>query len=112
MTSQSGRLALNTSKVLKASTFEQMRARTKLNDGTTHPYGFGWELAEVNGHKVVHHGGTLAGFRAQFARYIDDGLTVIVLTNSATARPNDIARGIAAQYVTGLATAATKSIAG
>ena len=100
--------ALHTHKVLKASTFEQMRARTKLNDGSTHPYGLGWELAVVNGHKVVQHGGTLSGFRAQFARFVDDGLTVIVLTNGATARPNEIARGIAAQYVTGLATAATK----
>ena len=100
--------ALGTNKVLKASTFEQMRARTKLKDGTTHPYGLGWELAEMNGHKIVQHGGTLAGFRAQFARFVDDGLTVIVLTNSATARPKGIARGIAAHYITGLASAATK----
>jgi CubicO group peptidase (beta-lactamase class C family) len=100
--------ALYTNKILKASSFEQMRARTKLNDGTTHPYGFGWELAEMNGHKIVHHGGTLSGFRAQFARFVDDGLTVIVLTNGATANPNAIARGIAAHYITGLSSSATK----
>ncbi len=100
--------ALYSNKVLKSSTFEQMRARTKLKDGTTHPYGLGWELAEMNGHKIVQHGGTLAGFRAQFARFVDDGLTVIVLTNSATANPNGIARGIAAHYITGLSSAAAK----
>ncbi|MCI0339135.1 MAG: beta-lactamase family protein [Acidobacteria bacterium] len=91
--------ALYTDKILKQSLREQMWTPVKLNNGTTHPYGLGWELSTASGHKLVHHGGTLSGFRSQFARFIDDGLTVIVLTNTGNARPDSIARGVAALYI-------------
>jgi D-alanyl-D-alanine carboxypeptidase len=35
----------------------------------------------VNGRKRISHGGSLNGFKSYFARFIDDGVTVIVLTN-------------------------------
>jgi hypothetical protein len=73
-----------------------------LNNGATHTYGFGWELSTVAGHRHVHHGGSLPGFRAQFSRFVDDKLTVIVLTNGENANPNLIAIGIAAFYIPGL----------
>lgn len=94
--------ALYTDKILKPSTLSQMWAPVKLNSGTTHPYGFGWELSSVAGHKLVHHGGSLPGFRAQIARFVDDKLTVVVLTNGDNANPNSIALGIAALYIPGL----------
>jgi CubicO group peptidase (beta-lactamase class C family) len=94
--------ALYTDKILKQSTLSQVWMPVKLNSGTTHPYGFGWELSTVGGHKLVHHGGSLPGFRAQISRFVDDKLTVIVLTNADGANPNLIALGIAAQYIPGL----------
>jgi hypothetical protein len=33
----------------------------KLNSGDTYPYGFGWRVTTVNGHRLVMHGGSLAG---------------------------------------------------
>ena len=94
--------ALYTDRILKPSTLSQMWAPVKLNNGTTHPYGFGWELSSVGGHKRVHHGGSLPGFRAQFSRFVDDKLSVVVLTNGDNADPNLIALGIAALYIPGL----------
>lgn len=94
--------ALYTDKILKPSTLSQMWAPVKLNNGATHPYGFGWELSSVAGHKMVHHGGSLPGFRAQLMRFVDDKLTVVVLTNGDNADPNLIALGIAALYIPGL----------
>lgn len=94
--------ALYGDKVLSAAMREQMWSPVKLNSGATHPYGFGWELSSVAGHKLVHHGGSLPGFRAQISRFVDDKLTVIVLTNADGANPNLIALGIAAQYIPGL----------
>jgi D-alanyl-D-alanine carboxypeptidase len=99
--------ALYTDKILKSSVRDQMWSPVKLNSGATHPYGFGWELSKVAGHRLVHHGGSLPGFRAQIARFVDDKLTVIVLTNGESANPNLIALGIAAQYIPELIPART-----
>jgi CubicO group peptidase (beta-lactamase class C family) len=94
--------ALYADKVFKPSVREQMWTAVKLNNGATHPYGFGWELSRVAGHRLVHHGGSLPGFRAQIMRFVDDKLTVVVLTNGDNANPNLIALGIAAFYIPGL----------
>jgi CubicO group peptidase (beta-lactamase class C family) len=94
--------ALYTDRMLKQSVRDQMWAPVKLNNGTSHPYGFGWELTTVGGHKLVHHGGTLPGFRAEIARFVDDKLTVIVLTNGNNAEPNAMALGVADLYIPGL----------
>lgn len=85
--------------MLKQSTREQMWTPVKLNSGTTYPYGFGWTLDPVRGHKVVAHNGSLPGFRASFTRFVDDKLTVIVLTNSDNANPGAIANEVASVYL-------------
>lgn len=74
----------------------------RLNNGTSASYGLGWVLDEVKGHKRVHHGGSLPGFRSEFARFTDDKLSVVVLTNSDNANPNSIALGVASIYISGL----------
>jgi len=94
--------ALYTDKFLKQPALDQMWTSVKLNNGTSHPYGFGWELDTVSGHRLVHHGGSLPGFRAELARFVDDKLTVIVLTNGNNAEPDETALGIAAFYIPGL----------
>ena len=78
----------------------------KLDDKANYFYGFGWQVGQLNGHKLVSHGGTLTGFRAFFLWFLDDKLSVIVLTNEASADPETIARGIAAHYLLDLAPAA------
>lgn len=94
--------ALYADRILKRPTREEMWTPVKLNDGTAYPYGLGWELRQVNGHREVHHGGTLSGFRAELTRFVDDQLTVIVLTNCGSAKPAEIARGVAAHYLPAL----------
>ena len=94
--------ALQNGKLLTQSTLDQMWTPVKLNNGKTHPYGFGWELEPVGGHKQVNHGGSLPGFRAQSARFVDDKLTVVVLTNGDNANAASIAIGVANFYIPGL----------
>ena len=91
--------ALYTERPLSAKIRKQMWTPVTLNSGATHPYGFGWEVISRNGHTVVHHGGSLSGFRAEYARYTDDRLSIIVLTNGANATPNSIAKAIADIYL-------------
>jgi CubicO group peptidase (beta-lactamase class C family) len=99
--------ALYTDKFLTASTREQMWTPVRLNSGSTHPYGFGWQLDPLGNHRQAHHGGSLPGFRSQFSRFLDDKLSIIVLTNCGSAAPQTIARGIAAIYLPDLPAPAT-----
>lgn len=100
--------ALYTEKLLKKSSFDQIWAPVKLNDGKTRPYGFGWAFEDVRGHKLIEHGGAWQGFTSHIARYIDDKLTIIVMTNRAGANPGLIAHGIAGLYNPDLAPAERK----
>jgi hypothetical protein len=94
--------ALASGTLLRHETLRKAWTPVRLRDGATHPYGFGWTIGGERGHRVIEHGGSLAGFRTQISRFVDDRLTVIVLTNGSTARPKDLARGVAAQYVAAL----------
>ena len=70
----------------------------KLNDGSTYPYGFGWDVSEIRGHRVIEHSGTWQGFRGFIARYVDDHFTVVVLMNHVDAERIYIAHKIAGIY--------------
>ncbi len=90
---------LYTDNILSDSTRRQMWTPVTLNNGTTYPYGFGWELGSVKGHKEVHHGGGIPGFLSEFARFVDDRLTIVVLINLDDADVKSIAREIATFYL-------------
>ena len=91
--------ALDTGQVLTESTRRQMWTPVALNDGTAHPYGFGWFVGSLHGRRVVHHSGGMPGFRAAFARFVDDGLTIIVLMNLDDVDKDAIVNGVAAIYL-------------
>ena len=91
--------ALYTEKLVKKSSLEQMWTPVTLTDGKTYPYGFGWDVTSVNGHRLIEHEGGWQGFATQISRYVDDKLTVIVLTNLDSAEPDKIAHNVAAIYI-------------
>ena len=90
--------ALYSEKLLKRASLDLMWTPVKLNDGKSAKYGFGWQINEYHGHRLIQHGGAWQGFTAQISRYVDDKLTVIVMTNLERARPGKVERGIAALY--------------
>lgn len=73
--------ALNTEKLIKASTLNQAFSQATLNDGSTIKYGYGWMVNQWRGLKEVGHGGDITGFNSYIARYPDEQFTVIVLSN-------------------------------
>ena len=91
--------ALHTDQILKQSDRKQMWTQVTLNGGKKHPYGFGWDLDDVGGVSTINHGGTLTGFRAQFTRFPEQGLTIIVLTNLASANVDRITTGVAGLFI-------------
>jgi CubicO group peptidase (beta-lactamase class C family) len=96
--------ALYTEKLLKKSSFDQMWTPVKLNSGKTSPYGFGWRVAEVNAHHLLEHGGAWQGFTMHISRYVDDRLTIIVMTNldAGHSDPGKIAHGVVSLYLPAL----------
>ena len=74
-------------------------------DGTTSDYGFGWAISTDEGQRLVSHGGGLPGFSTYIARFIDAGITVILLTNSHGITSGAIAKRIADFYLPARATA-------
>jgi CubicO group peptidase (beta-lactamase class C family) len=102
--------ALYTEKLLKKSSLDLMYTPVKLNSGKTHNYGFGWAFSDVNGRRLIEHGGAWQGFTTHIARYVDDRLTVIVLTNRAGANPGRIAHEVAGLYSPALRPSERKEI--
>lgn len=92
--------ALYTEKMPPKSRLEQMWTVATLRDGKPNSgnYGYGCFIGLKKGHRVVEHEGEWQGFETQISRYVDDGLTVVVLTNLAEAKPEQIADGVAAIY--------------
>lgn len=87
--------ALRERKFLKPASFEAWWTPVRLASGTSYPYGFGWGIVEQRGERLIEHGGSWQGFRTAIARYVDQGLTVIVLANLAQAEPEAMAHEIA-----------------
>ncbi len=73
--------ALNGRNFLKPESRAEWWKQFVFNNGKPSPYGFGWRISDIRGHKLIGHTGQTAGFGAANFRYVDDGVTVIVLTN-------------------------------
>jgi CubicO group peptidase (beta-lactamase class C family) len=58
-------------------------------------YGYGWWIADFNGHHEISHPGLIDGFATVIAHYPDDHLTVIVLSNMSGADAPSISNYIA-----------------
>jgi CubicO group peptidase (beta-lactamase class C family) len=95
--------ALYTEKLIKRSSLEQMWTPVRLNDGKTYGYGFGWFLSTANGHRLIEHDGAWQGFTMNISRYVDEKLTVIVMTNldSDHSEPDKVAHGVAERELAG-----------
>lgn len=103
--------ALRSGKILSKRLQDTIFTPAKLNDGSSTGYGFGWFIGEHNGHRLISHGGAWQGFLSSMNRFVDDQLTVIVLTNSTNSRPGKLSEMVAGHYIPALASVPAKPIA-
>lgn len=75
--------ALHGGAVLSPAALEEVWTPATLNDGESTGYGFGWEIQSRDGRRVVRHGGSWVGFRTHIARWPEDRITIVVLSNRA-----------------------------
>ena len=91
--------ALRSKTFLKPASRDAMWTPLTLNSGARQPYGFGWAVTTRGGHRVLEHGGAWQGFVAHISRYIDDGLTVIMLVNRSGVAVPALSTGVAALFL-------------
>ena len=89
--------ALNTEKLVKASTLRDAFTPVKLTGhtdepGSTYPYGFGWFIED--GGNVLAHTGSWVGFLNVLVRYVAKKQTLIVLSNGNSGLARRVARDI------------------
>ena len=73
--------ALRERKLMGEASYAAWWSPVVLTDGHPYPYGFGWEISDQRGRRVIEHGGSWQGFRAYIGRYVDDDITIAVLAN-------------------------------
>lgn len=87
--------------ILKKDNWEKLWQpfiKTSIEAGSKEYYGFGWMIDEYKGHKLIAHGGANIGFRSVFTHFVNDGLSIIILTNTDEANPRAIANALADYY--------------
>jgi CubicO group peptidase (beta-lactamase class C family) len=73
----------------------RMRTPVRLNDGREMGYGLGWGLSRYRGRAVTHHAGGVPGYSSFVGRLLEDGVTIIVLSNIGLFDAAGLAREVA-----------------
>lgn len=81
--------ALYTDRLLPAA------ARNKMFTPGLNDYAYGWAVEKQGTHARIGHGGGIEGFNTFIARYPDDKVTVIVLSNHSGPTPGRLAAELA-----------------
>lgn len=84
--------ALDADSLISRASSEQMI------DAARNNYGFGWEIRTWHNRRMIGHAGSGPGFSNMVARFPDDDLTIIVLSNSDEASGGGTARALAGIY--------------
>jgi CubicO group peptidase (beta-lactamase class C family) len=95
--------ALSSGTILAPERLAMLWAPVTLNDGTRggiagtqFGYGCGWMVVDRPGHRWVGHEG---GAATVYGRFVEDQLSIIVLSNCRGAKPIRLLEGVAAHYL-------------
>ena len=72
-----------------------------LTNGDTLSYAFGLTLGEADGRRTVGHGGSFMGFRADYVRYPEDGISAAALCNLGSINPGQLTRRLVRETLDG-----------
>ncbi|MBM3518672.1 MAG: beta-lactamase family protein [Alphaproteobacteria bacterium] len=79
--------------------FAAMATPAPYNNGMPAMYGMGLVRRDYRGVIGVGHGGLLPGFRTDFTRYPEHGLTTVIITNADSLDPHETSRRVADIYL-------------
>ncbi len=74
--------AIREHRLLEAPAIDRTFTEYARNASGTVGYGYGWMIrTTIRGTKLVHHGGNYGGFNCDYRRYVDEGVTILCLSN-------------------------------
>jgi D-alanyl-D-alanine carboxypeptidase len=86
--------ALENGVILPQNEIKQMMQPLKLNNGSVSDYGLGFELMNSSDMKLAGNNGAGLGYNTTNLQFLNDGLTIIVLTNTTNSNSTMIAKNI------------------
>jgi len=93
--------ALHHGKILSDKMYKELISPAVLNDGTITHYAKGITVTNLNGRKMIEHGGGIPGFLSESRYYPTENLTIVVLVNTTgPVAPGEIADNID-NYISG-----------
>jgi CubicO group peptidase (beta-lactamase class C family) len=90
-----------TGEVGGAGFLELMLTPGVLTSGETLSYAFGLALGEADGRRTVGHGGSFMGFRADYVRYPEEGISAAALCNLGSIDPGPLTRRLIRETLDG-----------
>jgi CubicO group peptidase (beta-lactamase class C family) len=91
--------ALHIGAILSPASREAMWTPVQLVSGASYPYGFGWSIATSPDGRLAEHQDEWQGFSTHFIRYLDRGLSIMVLSNLSGAPVSELSRLLAALHL-------------
>jgi hypothetical protein len=86
--------ALLQGNVVTLASLREMWTMTALSDGTKVPYGYGWTIESLYGHREIDDNGGLPGYNGRNAAFPNDKFDVVVLGNSKEFNAGPVVRRI------------------
>ena len=93
-------MALKSPGFLKAESLQKVFGKSKLNDGTPLPYGYGWHLREYDGVPSFEHGGSIFGYKSMAVYLPLNDIYVVGLSNCDCNSPTKLITDIAELFRT------------
>ena len=90
--------ALLQGKVVNLADLREMWTPITLKDGTRIPYGYGWTIESLYGHREIDDNGDLPGYSGRNAIFPNDKFDVIVLANTQAFDAGPVVNRIFAQF--------------
>ncbi len=75
--------AIFSGKLVKKEWLDKAFKPYQLKNGESAGYGYGWFIADFEGHRSIEHGGGINGFTSYEMTFPEDGVFLAILTNSA-----------------------------
>ena len=91
--------ALYSESLLKKPLLDSAFSKASLNSGEKINYGFGWEIADADGMKILQHTGSTAGFANKIVRIPGKNTSLIILTNKDDTDVDTIASEVIKQLI-------------
>ena len=85
---------LLSAKAITLGSLREMWMPVTLRDGSKVPYGFGWSIGTLDGHRIIEDNGGLPGYNGTNATFPNDNFDVVVLANAQSFDGGPIVRKI------------------